>query len=240
MAELTIVNWLIAAAIKQESTEQVAESSQGVYISKAEVETLLTQPLNYPWWVNAPPLLAQPEIVNSLENLTEVLLLQREASHEQGVVLRLDALVIRFSLSPIDRAALLIALAPDLDLRFERLYAYLQDDITRQRPCVDLILTLICPSTEEKLIQRQRFTAQAPLRYHNLLQFVTNKGQGDIPLLSQSVRVDERIVDFLLDGDIIDERLASFVTVFEPDINLMRFFTLILLSSAWNYLPNSK
>ncbi|MCO5188681.1 MAG: ATP-binding protein [Anaerolineae bacterium] len=224
LAELTIVNWLIAAAIKQESTEQVAESSQGVYISKAEVETLLTQPLNYPWWVNAPPLLAQPEIVNSLENLTEVLLLQREASHEQGVVLRLDALVIRFSLSPIDRAALLIALAPDLDLRFERLYAYLQDDITRQRPCVDLILTLICPSTEEKLIQRQRFTAQAPLRYHNLLQFVTNKGQGDIPLLSQSVRVDERIVDFLLDGDIIDERLASFVTVFEPDIQFDALF----------------
>ena len=45
---------------------------------------------------------------------------------------------------------LLICLASELDLRYERLYAYLQDDVTRKQPSVDLVLNLLCPSFEAK------------------------------------------------------------------------------------------
>ena len=48
----------------------------------------------------------------------------------------------RFELTPLDVELLLIALIPDLDSRFERLYGYLNDDVTRRRATVGLALTL--------------------------------------------------------------------------------------------------
>ena len=41
-----------------------------------------------------------------------------------------------FGLDTIDLDIVLIALAPEVDLRYERLFAYLQDDVTRRRPTV--------------------------------------------------------------------------------------------------------
>ena len=36
------------------------------------------------------------------------------------------------------------------DLRYERIYAYLQDDVTRRRPTVELVLNVLCESSAEK------------------------------------------------------------------------------------------
>ena len=44
-----------------------------------------------------------------------------------------------FGLSEFDLDLMLIALAPEIDLRYERLYAYLQDDVTRKRPSVAMV-----------------------------------------------------------------------------------------------------
>lgn len=54
----------------------------------------------------------------------------------------LAVLAARFALAPLDLDLLLVALAPDLDTRFERLYGYLNDDLTRRRPTVGLALEL--------------------------------------------------------------------------------------------------
>ena len=48
-----------------------------------------------------------------------------------------------FSLSPCEEDLILIALAPDLDLKYETLYAYLNNDITRKWPTVDLAQRLL-------------------------------------------------------------------------------------------------
>ena len=67
---------------------------------------------------------------------------------------RLERLALAFELDPFDQDAFLVCLAPDLDLRYERLYAYLQDDVTRKRPNVDLILRLA--SSSDALIESYR------------------------------------------------------------------------------------
>ena len=48
-----------------------------------------------------------------------------------------------FALDPLDVDLLLVALAPDLDARFERLYGYLHDDVTRRRASIGLALELV-------------------------------------------------------------------------------------------------
>jgi len=57
-----------------------------------------------------------------------------------------------FDLSPFDVDVCLVALAPDLDLRYERLYAYLQDNMAKKRPTIDLALNLLCPSAADKIV----------------------------------------------------------------------------------------
>ena len=47
-----------------------------------------------------------------------------------------------FGLGELDVAALVVALAPELDPKYSVLYAYLNDDVTRRRPTIDLLVRL--------------------------------------------------------------------------------------------------
>ena len=59
-----------------------------------------------------------------------------------GQVIRLRRLAHDTALTALDTELLLIALLPDLDTRFERLFGYLNDDVTRRRASVGLALEL--------------------------------------------------------------------------------------------------
>ena len=47
---------------------------------------------------------------------------------------RLQRLIRAAGLSPFEAEVLLVCLAPEIDLRYERLYGYLQDDVTQGAP----------------------------------------------------------------------------------------------------------
>ena len=125
-----------------------------------------------------------------------------------------------FDLSPFDVDVLLVALAPELDLRYERLYAYLQDDVAKKRPTIDLALNLLCPSAADKLAQRAHFAPDAPLVRHGLLHLLPDPNQAQPPLLAHYVKLDEQIVRFLLGQDGLDARLASFCQMVRPTVSL--------------------
>ena len=128
---------------------------------------------------------------------------------------RLAWLQRAYGLSSFDLDVLIVALAPELDLRYERIYAFLQDDVSRRRPKVDLVLNLLCGNASLKLAHRVRFAADAPLLRNRILRLIADPHQVDPPLLAQLVKLDEQIVRFLLDEDGIDPRLASFAQLRE-------------------------
>jgi hypothetical protein len=112
-----------------------------------------------------------------------------------------------FGFLAFDLGVVLIALAPEFDLKYERIYAYLQDDVSRRRPSVDLALDLLCSSAAEKLARRAHFAHDAPLlrtRVLKLLAHHTPEG----PLPSCSIRLDEHIVRVLLLQTGLDSRLG--------------------------------
>ncbi|MDV2996750.1 MAG: ATP-dependent zinc metalloprotease FtsH [Chroococcidiopsis sp. SAG 2025] len=118
---------------------------------------------------------------------------------------RLDWLLHTFALTEFDLDAIIIALAPHLDRRYERLYAYLQDDPRCYRPSVDLALNLLCETAVDKLEQRSHFTSDAPLMRHHLLHLV-----GDSTLLAKELHLDGQVVRFLLAESGLDPVLAPF------------------------------
>jgi len=92
-------------------------------------------------------------------------------------------------------------------LRYERLYAYLQDDVTRKRPTVDLVLNLLCSDSDDKRAMRSRFLPPAPLLRYGLLQAIPESGQGAVPLLARALHLDPQVAAALLGNDGMDERL---------------------------------
>lgn len=131
--------------------------------------------------------------------------------------LRFVALGQRFGLAALELDILLVALAPELDTRYERLYAYLQDDVTRKRPGVDLILNLLSATAEEKFAGRRHFLPASPLLRHQLLQLHEDPPGAHATLLSRYCKVDERIVDYLLGGDGSALHPDDCLTIFPAD-----------------------
>ncbi len=124
---------------------------------------------------------------------------------------RLVTLTQTFMLSNIDLNILLLALAPLVDRRYERLYAYLQDDVSLKLPTVNLIMNLLGVRVEERLAIRQRLGADSPLRKFSL---VYTKPDNNAPIgsfLAHHVLVDQRIMDYLFGDDTFDIRLKQAV-----------------------------
>jgi len=183
-------------------SKATSDPFRGLHLSPEDVDRMLTrQP-------GAPLLWAGEETQTILPEFS-----QKDQS-------RLSWLARTFSLSSFDLDALIIALAPEIDLRYENLYAYLQDDITRRRPSIDLVLNLLCPSAEAKIRQRTHFTSDAPLLRHNLIRLIPDPHQLDPPMLAYHVKLDEQILRFLIHLDGLDHRLVSFARIIEPEVSL--------------------
>jgi hypothetical protein len=119
---------------------------------------------------------------------------------------RLRRLANLFELSAFDYEAFLICLAPDLDLRYERLYAYLQDDATRRRPTVDLVLRLLETRSFEA---RLALGAEGRLSRRGLIG--TPSDEPATSLMARPLSVDDRVVQYVLGSDVVDPELAPFV-----------------------------
>jgi SpoVK/Ycf46/Vps4 family AAA+-type ATPase len=121
-----------------------------------------------------------------------------------------------FNLSDFDLALVTIALAPEIDLRYERIYAYLQDDVTRKRPTVELALNLLCDSAETKLRRRAHLTSNSPLMRCGILHLAGDVNHAQPSFLAYALKLDEQIVRFLLDIPGLDERLQPFGRLIAP------------------------
>ncbi|MER6315481.1 ATP-binding protein [Streptomyces sp. NPDC001581] len=123
----------------------------------------------------------------------------------------LDVLATRFALEPLDVDLLLVALAPDLDARFERLYGYLNDDLTRRRPTVGLALELC--GHAGVAAARFRLSPTAPLVAGGLLEVT----EPERPPLSRVLAVPDRVTAHLLGATSPDPRLADVLAAATDD-----------------------
>jgi hypothetical protein len=85
-----------------------------------------------------------------------------------GSAARVLALQRRFELLPFEVDVLLACLLIDIDRRFERLYAYLNDDLSRPRPSADVLLRLLAPRGRRVVLQAS-LAADARLQRCGLL-----------------------------------------------------------------------
>ena len=143
--KLPILQWLdkllesaIAAAQVAYGSEAAADPYRGLHVTLEEMELLLNREPGVPTF--------QRSAETGDESLSNLI---SENSP-------LHWLQHTYDLSAFDIEVVAIALAPEIDRRYERLYAYLQENVTCTLPSVDLALNLLCPSGTAKLIRRDR------------------------------------------------------------------------------------
>jgi hypothetical protein len=129
---------------------------------------------------------------------------ESEQAERSGVDVRLRRLSRQAGLTPLDVDLLMIALLPDLDSRFERLYGYLNDDVTRRRASVGLALQLAGVSGMSAAA-RSRLEPSRPLVSQGLVLVEDTER----PMLTRGLRVPDRVAAHLLGDDAPDAELAG-------------------------------
>jgi len=201
LRRLELIEARVRAAVARRRTTdpETDDRFRGLYISQVHVDRLLAEK-SAPAAPDAGAAKARDEIEATADT-----------AEREGAALRLRRLARNFHLDEIDIELLLIAMAPDVDARFERLYGYLQDDVSRRRASVGLGLEL-CGLPSSSAYARSRLAAGAPLVDEYLVQVEENER----PVLTRPLRVPDRVTAHLLGSDIPDAVVAALAYQGEP------------------------
>lgn len=153
-------------------------------------------------------------LLQQAQKLRREIEVRLQASRANHLLLPLVHLANCFQLSAIEQQALIVCLAPQIDARYEKIYAYLQNDLTKKCASIDLILNLLCQTAADRLQNLKYFTHAAPLRRFDLLE----PGENDSAYSAahRSLRAATRIVHYALDVHVVEERIANEVEFLSP------------------------
>lgn len=177
-------------ALKKQGERKGDDSLTGLYIGEDEVNGIIGK---------TPGVTGKPgdlPLENSLKTIRERILTGVQNSAANGVWLPFYHLGQVFRLSPLEMDILLVCLAPEVDLKYERLYAYLHGNVTKKSPSIDLILDILCKTPRERNNARTCFFSHSPLFTYDLISFIDDPQER--PLIARCVKAETRVVDFLL------------------------------------------
>jgi hypothetical protein len=120
------------------------------------------------------------------------------ASQAAGRPLALPRLCELCGLGPAEATLVLLALAPELDTRYETIFAYLQDDLTRKRLGVSLALCLLADGFADRVAARRLLADSAPLLRLRLVELAEDPYDRRPTLLRRFLRLDDSVLRFLL------------------------------------------
>jgi len=178
-----------ARAVHLAAVPQAAPDLHGLYISEQEFAQLVSQPLATP-------------------------------AASGGAVMRSAwlRLLSTLELTSFEQDVLLLCLALELDRGYERIYAYLHDDVTARQPTVGLALDLLCDGPAERIAARRAFAPHALLRDWRLIRLLNGRDDA-ASLLARPVALASGVAALLLEGGGLP-RWLSMAAIPEPDPSL--------------------
>jgi hypothetical protein len=123
-------------------------------------------------------------------------------ANERGAVdadLRLNAAAERLALDSLDTAVLAVCAAPELHPRFGRLYAYLQDDVTRRLASPRLVADLLQGEGIGRDAILACFAPGAPLALRGAVRLLAP--DETLPMAERPVKLADRLAAYVLSAD---------------------------------------
>ncbi|GAB2484466.1 ATP-binding protein [Jatrophihabitans fulvus] len=185
-ARLEALEGRVATVIAQRRARRplADDRFRGAFLSDAQIDALLADPGGATEGGHDPAAAVEAAV---------------DGAEADGSVTRLRRLQRVFALDAVAVDLLLVALAPDLDPRFELLYAYLHDDLTRRRVSVGLALELAGRDPLDAAARAALDPAGA-LVATGLLEI----DGADGPALGRTLRVPDRVTAHLIGHEVVD------------------------------------
>ncbi|MDG0789529.1 ATP-binding protein [Cohnella ginsengisoli] len=146
---------------------------------------------------------------------TEADMTDRERqSADEGIALPLAVLSDRLGLSRWERRLVVLAIAGECSRRYEKWFGYLNDDVTLKAATPDLALRLLCDTAAERAEARRSLASP---RLRRLLLDAAEEPHARTPGFRDPLRLDPRIVSFVLEAEALDARLDGIAHCYGPD-----------------------
>lgn len=172
---------------------------RGLYVSALETKELLEHNWGKSWGqtVTLPPEEEQSikDAIAQNSKRIEVFVEQCVAQDEK---LKLVEIANTFGLNRLELDLFLLAFAPEIDTRYERIFGYLQDNVNRRRPCIRLILDILGAPGIAQLDTKEYLSSSSPLIKYNLVQIENDPSSSNEQWINKTIRPDPTVTGWIL------------------------------------------
>ena len=192
LIEQALVKWRMAG-------QDPNDDFRGLYLSDNEADQWLQRPFSANWGTNIKiPIDMEARLTLRKKELQEKIKQLDLDVTEHNQTLRLDQMIRIFGLSQTDKIIFLLASAPVLDLKYEKIFAYLQNDVSSKKCSINLVLDILSVAGIERTQTLDRLTPDSALLKHNLIAIAENREVSAPNMLSRILIPDPSIVQWLV------------------------------------------
>ncbi|WP_139999756.1 ATP-binding protein [Paenibacillus paridis] len=192
--ELIILDVLLEYEMQRMlATEEEAvsvDAFRGMYFSVSEAKALLDK--------DEPFLQLTSEQDLLLHQLKTRVAARLQKSRLEQASLPIELLKTGFRLNELDIRLLIVAIAPHVNRKYLKLYAYLQDDMTSQHLTLDLMLRLCCTTLAERKYAYEIMTSPNSHMKGFFTSYTNLNDLKHFSLLMEPIRLEPRLINFLL------------------------------------------
>ncbi len=119
-----------------------------------------------------------------------------------------------FSLNEIEKNILKILFAFEIHPKYEKIFAYLQDDLNKKYPTIALFSFLFSEKSDNYEII-QLFSEDFPLLKFGLVKLIDNNGE-ETPIIHRPIKLEESIKKFLIGIYPVDREIVNYIKTVPP------------------------
>jgi hypothetical protein len=179
---------------------------RGLYISDEQVDQLVNQAVTH------------ESSSSATDALTEKAGLLHTVGKRKSDNSPWHKLIAQFALSDIEQGILLLAVAADINLKYETLFAYLNNDVTRKWPTFDLALRVSASSAEQRSEVHRCLLPEAKLFSSGLVQQI-DSATDRRSWLATGFSAARAVFQYLSGASSLDPHLTPFVERRTPAID---------------------
>ncbi|MBH24308.1 MAG: hypothetical protein CMH57_07650 [Myxococcales bacterium] len=208
--------------LKKEGVIEEGNRFRGMLLREGEMEQLLKRTTTRrPASADSDPEIARKhhafEAATRRISLREAATLWSVSKDAGGCRLPLVEMSHQFGLDRFQYHVLILGLAPEVDLSFQRMFSYLMNDVTRKRPNVSLALELFGGDAVGRRAGRASFLPGSPLLEFNLIELDRGSAGLEPSLMLRDFKMPERVVLWLLGNDALAPQMGRYTQLLPGD-----------------------
>jgi hypothetical protein len=210
--EFELLNAYLVREVRSRTANQQQsqlDQLQGLVLSEHEIIAFLTGESN-----RAPVAPGNRSLADSFPEI-ETRISQRHNDVNLRLTFPLNQITALFQLERIEEQCMVLCLAPEVDPNYSKVFAFLQDDVTKKQPSIDLALRLFSRDRPDQIKNRSLFSPASSLMKNRLLQ-LSEPAVRHQSFSQVTLKLDDRIAAFLLQTPQLDECLVDWVDVVNP------------------------